>query len=432
MRILYLCIFVVSVLCVTLWYAQCYDDDEFVDPQDMLNYDPATQTMKKLFRNMLDSEPIENDRCTLFLSRFVNILLMNTGISNSNKVEDGKLKSYASVTLSAEDLQLLKNMILEKEIDFIEIDRILNDMFIPIINENSKFIEINSFIDNDQIKEVLFWILVATISIILLYIIFKNIYHPSSITFVIFVIFSLAFASTWYTMYMKAEINRSVHLEQMPPHCHSKTHNWLPFSWFKTSNLDECKKYKEAIYLNPKYSIAVTEVLAEMFTRILIKPIECLGESIYVFNKSVLKDFPILAQIILVPIIIIVVIKTLLLSCALLVGRSLSMKSIFGYGGTSIGQRPANNEKYESSNITNNDARPNNSAQYIDTRIPELPKFNFNINLFHPSSNIDHRNSRRDTSLSFNNDLISMLKNKDIDGVDSKGLNNEIEKKTET
>jgi len=57
-----------------------------------------------------------------------------------------------------------------------------------------------------QMKEVLFWILVATISIILLYIIFKNIYHPSSITFVIFVIFSLAFASTWYTMYMVRKI----------------------------------------------------------------------------------------------------------------------------------------------------------------------------------------------------------------------------------
>jgi len=55
------------------------------------------------------------------------------------------------VTLSAEDLQSLKNMILKKEIDFIEIDRILNNMFIPVINENSKFIEINSFIDIDQV-----------------------------------------------------------------------------------------------------------------------------------------------------------------------------------------------------------------------------------------------------------------------------------------
>jgi len=55
------------------------------------------------------------------------------------------------VTLSAEDLQLLKNMILKKEIDFIEIDRILNNMFIPVMNENSKFVEINSFIDIDQV-----------------------------------------------------------------------------------------------------------------------------------------------------------------------------------------------------------------------------------------------------------------------------------------
>lgn len=53
--------------------------------------------------------------------------------------------------------------------------------------------------------------------------------------------------------------------------------------------IDECKRYKEAIYLDPKYSIAMTEVLAEMFSKTLIKPIEVLGDSIHVFNKSVLS-----------------------------------------------------------------------------------------------------------------------------------------------
>jgi len=27
-------------------------------------------------------EPVQNDRCTVFLSRFINILLMNTGLTD--------------------------------------------------------------------------------------------------------------------------------------------------------------------------------------------------------------------------------------------------------------------------------------------------------------------------------------------------------------
>lgn len=53
-----------------------------------------------------------------------------------------------------------------------------------------------------QIKDVLYWISVGLISIILLYIIFHNFRYVFSVTFILFVIFALAFASTWYTMYM--------------------------------------------------------------------------------------------------------------------------------------------------------------------------------------------------------------------------------------
>lgn len=99
----------------------------------------------------------------------------------------------------------------------------------------------------------------------------------------------------------------------MPTHCQKNTGGWL--SWFKKHDLgkvavnviyktncckifvftfitffiDECKRYREAIYLDPKYSIALTEVFAEMFSKTLIKPIEILGDSIHVFNKSVLS-----------------------------------------------------------------------------------------------------------------------------------------------
>jgi len=41
--------------------------------------------------------------------------------------------------------------------------------------------------------------------------------------------------------------------------------------------------------LDPKYSIALTDIFAEMVSKMMMKPIEALGDSIYVFNKSVLS-----------------------------------------------------------------------------------------------------------------------------------------------
>lgn len=148
------------------------------------------------------------------------------------------------------------------------------------------------------------------------------------------------------------------------------------------------------------------------------------------------EDFPIWAQLIMVPIIIIIIIKTMLLSCALLVGRNLSMKSIFGYGGTSIGAAPTYNDTSVANNKTHSSFCP---AQYAIPQTPETPKVNFNINLFHHSSSISNRKSRRDISFSYDNelqykcarenDLTAMLKNEENDRVDSKNVDNVTAKK---
>ncbi|XP_025192442.1 uncharacterized protein LOC112592552 isoform X2 [Melanaphis sacchari] len=418
----------VLVLCLSSEYTIKCSDDEYVDPLDMVNYDRSTKSMK-IKPKIVVNEPIQNDRCTIFLSRFINILLINTGLSNIdqvlNKGKNEELKLYASVTLSTQDLQLLKNMASKRDIDYTEVDRILNSLFTPVEMDSSEFKVINSSEIYDQIKEVLYWISVCFISIALLYTTFKKIHYVFNLTFILFIIFALAFASTWYTMYTKAEINRSVHLEYMPSHCRANT-GWSTFSWFRTNNLDECKKYKEAIYLNPKYSIAVTDILAEMFSKMMTKPLEALGDSIYVFNKSVLKDTPYWAQIILIPIIIIITIKTIFLSCALLVGRSLSMKYIFGYGGSTIGPGPTGNDYCKTNDKINNSFHPTTSAQHGIPQISELPKVNFNINLFHPSPTENSHFSFND-KFKINHvkesNLIAMLKNKEIDSVDSKGFN---------
>lgn len=56
-----------------------------------------------------------------------------------------ELKSYTSVKMSAQDLQLLKNMAINRDIDYIEIDRILNNMFTPMKKSASGYQATNNF-----------------------------------------------------------------------------------------------------------------------------------------------------------------------------------------------------------------------------------------------------------------------------------------------
>jgi len=104
------------------------------------------------------------------------------------------------------------------------------------------------------------------------------------------------------------------------------------------------------------------------------------------------------------------------------------MKSVFGFGSTTVGSEiPINNRTHNSGTYLPS------SAQRAGVQMSsEIPKVNFNINLFHPNQNIDHGRGRKlkntyysfDDELKINykkqNNLISMLKNEANDSVDSK------------
>jgi hypothetical protein len=62
----------------------------------------------------------------------------------SNEKDSKELRSLASVTLSVKDLQLLKNMVNKRDIDYTEIDRILNSLFTPLPMNSDEFQAIGS------------------------------------------------------------------------------------------------------------------------------------------------------------------------------------------------------------------------------------------------------------------------------------------------
>lgn len=73
----------------------------------------------------------------------------------------------------------------------------------------------------------------------------------------------------------------------------------------------------------------------------------------------------------------------------------------------------------------NNSFLPATSAQNTTTQLPQLPKVNFNINLFQPSPTQNTKFSYDKFKINYTkeSDLIAMLKNKEIDSVDSKDFN---------
>lgn len=130
----------------------------------------------------------------------------------------------------------------------------------------------------------------------------------------------------------------------------------------------------------------------------------------------------------MIPIVIGIIIKAMLMSCALLVGRHISMTSMFGRGSTTIGPEQTHADRLITNNRTHNSSCP--TGENTVSQMPEIPKVNFNINVFHPSAssiptNNKNKNSSSDNQFKINNkktefNFLSMLKNVDNDSVDNK------------
>lgn len=67
-----------------------------------------------------------------------------------------ELKSRVSVTITVQDLQLLENMANNKDIDYIEIDRIINNMF---SSDNFDFQTDNDYSETYQVTRYLLLII---------------------------------------------------------------------------------------------------------------------------------------------------------------------------------------------------------------------------------------------------------------------------------
>lgn len=103
------------------------------------------------------------------------------------------------------------------------------------------------------------------------------------------------------------------------------------------------------------------------------------------------------------------------------------MKYIFGYGGSTIGPGPTGNHQCRTNDRINNSFHPVPTIQHTTSQIPELPKVNFNVFNLGSTENthfsFEPINDKFKINYKKESNLIAMLKNKEIDSVDSKSFN---------
>lgn len=103
---------------------------------------------------------------------------------------------------------------------------------------------------------------------------------------------------------------------------------WFRSTW--TLQDDPCKKYYEALIVDPWMLVPPTKALALTITTFITEPLEHIGEGISKFLRALLKDLPITLQI---PVLITIVL-------AIVVCMYASVQAAFQYGITAPFRRP--------------------------------------------------------------------------------------------
>ncbi|XP_074044425.1 chloride channel CLIC-like protein 1 [Macrotis lagotis] len=321
-------------------------DDEWIDPTDMLNYDAASGTMKKAPQgNFGKSEKKEISVTDSNLSCADEISECNNKLDSLthkiNECEKKKRKDYESQSnhvfrrylnkilieagklgLPSEDgsdMHYDAEIILKKE-TLLEIQKFLNgedwksgalDDALSDILINFKFHNFEtwkwSFETSFGVDPYnVFMVLLCLLCIVMLIAteLWTYIRWYTQLKRILFISFLVSFAWNWVYLYKLAFAKHQAEVAKLEPSnniCAEKM-DWLGglFEWFRSSSSfqdDPCQKYYELLLVNPIWLVPPTKALAVTFTNFVTEPLKYIGQGIGEFLRAFMKEIPVLLHI---------------------------------------------------------------------------------------------------------------------------------------
>ncbi|XP_027712499.1 chloride channel CLIC-like protein 1 isoform X2 [Vombatus ursinus] len=336
---LLLCIFLLMVP----GYAQ---DDEWIDPTDMLNYDAASGTMRKAPQvnygkpekkeisltdsnlscademsecyNRLDSLTYKINECEKkkrkdyesqsnhVFRRYLNKILIEAGKLGLPSEDRGDMHYDAEVILKKETLLEIQKFLSGEDWKSGALDDALSEILINFKFHNFKTwkwsFETTFGVDPYNV----FMVLLCLLCIVLLIAteLWTYIRWYTQLKRVLFISFLVSFGWNWIYLYKLAFAKHQAEVAKLEPLnnvCAEKM-DWVGglFEWFRSSwtfRDDPCQKYYELLLVNPIWLVPPTKALAVTFTNFVTEPLKHIGQGAGEFLRALMKEIPVILHI---------------------------------------------------------------------------------------------------------------------------------------
>ncbi|PKU38811.1 chloride channel clic-like protein 1 [Limosa lapponica baueri] len=303
------------VLCaVALLGSGKVQDDEWIDPTDMLNYDAASGTMRRPYK-VEKEEGYKNANYHDAEDNAVDAVSTEVLPRSSREVDSLQQKPEGNVGQVHYDAEI----ILTKQ-TYSEILRFLNeetwqsgavDDALSGILINFKHHDYEAwhwrFEDTFGIDLYnMFMILLCLVCVVILIAteLWTRIHWFVQLKRVLLISFLISFAWNWLYLYKLAFAQHQAEIAKMGQFdnvCAEKL-DWggSLIEWFRskwTLQDDPCQKYYETLLVNPVLLVPPTKALAITFTNFVTEPLKHVGQGIGEFIKALMKEIPFILQV---------------------------------------------------------------------------------------------------------------------------------------
>ncbi|XP_028919174.1 chloride channel CLIC-like protein 1 [Ornithorhynchus anatinus] len=335
------------LLCVFLFMVPgCAQDDEWIDPTDMLNYDAASGTMRKTSqmnaiqpeKEMEMSVAPSHKSCDDEISECYNKLAaLNHKMNNCEKKTTGNHESQSNSvfrrylnkilneagrlglpTEDSGDMHYDAEIILTRQ-TVIEIQKFLSgeDWKSGALDDALSDILINFKSHNFEVWKWrfedtfgvdpynVFMVLLCLVCVVIIIAteLWTHVRWYTQLKRILFISFLISFGWNWMYLYKVAFAQHQAEVAKMEPlHDVCAEMNWSGslFEWIRSSwtfKDDPCQKYYELLLVNPIWLVPPTKALAVTFTNFVTEPLKHIGQGTGEFIKALMKEIPILLQI---------------------------------------------------------------------------------------------------------------------------------------
>lgn len=331
----------VLVLCAALLAGGGAQDDEWIDPTDMLNYDAASGTMRRPYKvNYHDSEDKTVDgiiaenlsscsrevdslqqkiaeceqrnaksresRSFYIFKRYLNKILNEArklGLPEGNM---DQVHYDAEIILTKQTHMEILRFLQEESWQSGAVDDALSNILVNFKHHDYKAWHWR-FEDTFGIDLYnMFMILLCLVCVVVIIAteLWTRIHWFVQLKRVLLISFLISFAWNWLYLYKRAFAQHQAEIAKMGQFdnvCAEKLDwreslfGWLRRQW--TFQDDPCQKYYETLLVNPVLLVPPTKALAITFTTFVTEPLKHVGQGIGEFIKALMKEIPLILQV---------------------------------------------------------------------------------------------------------------------------------------